>query len=137
MSAVARLAHTDAKPRPYTATATHAGVVWARGQVPVEGQGAVPAAIGDQVEVALDNLEQVLQEAGAWISSLLKLTVFLSDLDEFEEYNVAYQRRLASPPLPPRTTVQVAGFRGAKRVEIDAVAAVVHLADESPDPADS
>lgn len=124
MNAVARLAHADDKPRPYTATAEFAGVVWACGQIPADEHGNVPEAIGDQVTVALDNLEQVLTAAGASLSSLLKLTVFLADLDEFDEYNEAYQRRLAGHPLPPRTTVQVARFRGPKRIEIDAVAAL-------------
>lgn len=124
MNAVARLAHADGKPRPYTATAEFAGVVWACGQIPADEHGMVPESIADQVTVALDNLEQVLIAAGASLSSLLKLTIFLADLDEFDEYNEAYQRRLAGHPLPPRTTVQVARFRGAKRIEIDAVAAL-------------
>lgn len=124
MSAVDRLTHADGKPRPYSATATHGGVVWACGQIPVDDQGVVPEAISDQVTVTLDNLEQVLSAAGASLSSLLKVTVFLADLDEFDEYNAAYQQRLVGHPLPPRTTVQVARFRGAKRIEIDAVAAL-------------
>lgn len=124
MSTVTHRTHADGKPRPYAATATHDGVVWACGQVPTDGRGIVPEAIGDQVVLALDNLEQVLSAAGASLSSLLKLTVFLADLDEFDEYNEAYQRRLTGHPLPPRTTVQVARFRGAKRIEIDAVAAL-------------
>ncbi len=53
------------------------------------------------------------------------MTVFLADLDEFDDYERAYQRRLAGHPLPPRTTVQVAGFRGQKRIEIDAVTATL------------
>lgn len=125
MSGVERLRHADGKPRPYTATAAFGGVVWACGQVPADGHGIVPDTIADQVVVALDNLEQVLLAAGASLATLLKLTVFLADLGEFDEYNAAYQRRLAGHPLPPRTTVQVAGFRGAKRIEIDAVAARV------------
>lgn len=98
--------------------------MWACGQIPVDGQGVVPEAISDQVTVTLDNLEQVLSAAGASLSSLLKVTVFLANFDEFDEYNEAYQQRLVGHPLPPRTTVQVARFRGAKRIEIDAVAAV-------------
>ncbi len=124
MSAVARLAHADGKPRPYAATATHGSVVWACGQIPADDQGVVPETIADQVTVALDNLEKVLTAAGASLSSLLKVTVFLADLDEFDAYDTAYQRRLADYPLPPRTTVLVARFRGDKRIEIDAVAAL-------------
>ncbi len=98
--------------------------MWACGQIPANDQGFVPETIADQVTVALDNLEHVLTAAGASLSSLLKVTVFLADLDEFDEYNDAYLRRLVGHPLPPRTTVQVARFRGAKRIEIDAVAAL-------------
>jgi 2-iminobutanoate/2-iminopropanoate deaminase len=52
------------------------------------------------------------------------VTVFLTDLGEFDAYDAAYCARLAGRPLPPRTTVQVASLRGEKRIEIDAVAAV-------------
>ncbi|HAP89024.1 MAG TPA: hypothetical protein DIT15_07800 [Arthrobacter bacterium] len=71
-----------------------------------------------------ENLEQALTAAQSDLSSLLKLTVYLADLDEFEDYNAAYLTCLSGHPLPPRTTVQVARFRGEKRIEIDAVAAV-------------
>lgn len=53
------------------------------------------------------------------------MTVFLADLDEFDEYDAAYRARLSGVTLPPRTTVQVARFRGEKRIEIDAVAVLV------------
>ena len=75
--------------------------------------------------VALDNLEGVLAQAGSSLAHVLKLTVFLADLDEFDAYDAAYRARLSEVTLPPRTTVQVARFRGEKRIEIDAVAASV------------
>ncbi|GAA1948515.1 RidA family protein [Amycolatopsis minnesotensis] len=109
---------------PYAAAAVHDGVVWTCGQVPVKPDGSTPADLGDQVRVALDNLERVLHDAGASLATLLKLTVYLADLDEFDAYNSAYLARLSAVPLPPRTTVEVARFRGAKRIEIDAVAAI-------------
>jgi 2-iminobutanoate/2-iminopropanoate deaminase len=121
---VSRRSYTDGLPRSYTASASHDGVVWACGQVPRRSDGTVPDSIEDQVEVALDNLESVLTEAGSSLSLLLKVTVFLADLEEFGAYDAAYCARLAGVPLPPRTTVQVARFRGEKRIEIDAVAAV-------------
>ncbi|NDZ77873.1 MULTISPECIES: RidA family protein [unclassified Streptomyces] len=117
--------HPDGRPRPYAAAAVHNGTLWACGQVPVTADGETPTGIGDQVRLALDNLETVLTAAGGSLATLLKITVYLADLAEFDAYNTAYLARLADVPLPPRTTVQVAAFRGAKRVEIDAVAAVV------------
>ncbi|WP_405564888.1 RidA family protein [Streptomyces sp. NBC_01180] len=117
--------HPDGRPRPYSAAALHNGTLWACGQVPVTTDGDTPHDIGDQVRLALDNLETVLTAAGGGLGTLLKVTVYLADLAEFDRYDSAYLGRLADVALPPRTTVQVAGFRGAKRVEIDAVAALV------------
>lgn len=124
MSAVTRRVHPDGKPRSYAASTTVNGIVWACGQVPTDPDGTTPSAIGDQVRLALDNLAVVLADAGASLDTLLKTTVFLADLDEFDAYDRAWVERLTPHGLPPRTTVQVARFRGAKRIEIDAVAAV-------------
>lgn len=115
--------HADGAPRSYTASAVFGGVVWACGQVPRRADGSTPESIEEQVSVAFDNLEDVLVQAGSSLARVLKLTVFLADLDEFDAYDAAYRARLSDVTLPPRTTVQVARFRGEKRIEIDAVAA--------------
>lgn len=124
MSEIQRRWHQDGKPRNYTATATFGGVVWACGQVPTRADGSTPETIADQVDAVFDNLETVLAAAGADLSTILKVTVFLADLDEFDAYNAAYLKRLDGVTLPPRTTVEVARFRGAKRIEMDVVAAL-------------
>ena len=124
MNRVTRRVHPDGKPRSYSASTTVGGVVWSCGQVPSDPEGTTPASIGDQVRLAIDNLAAVLADAGASLDTLLKTTVFLADLDEFDAYDRAWVDRLSPHGLPPRTTVQVAKFRGAKRIEIDAVAAV-------------
>lgn len=131
--AVVRRDHADGVPRSYTASATHGGVVWACGQVPRRADGSVPVSIEEQVRVTIDNLEAVLSDAGASLATIVKMTVFLADLDEFAAYDAAYRDRLAGGPLPPRTTVQVARFRGDKRIEIDAVAAVAAVVREASD----
>ncbi|CAN5361874.1 RidA family protein [soil metagenome] len=118
------VAHPHGPGRPYAGAAVHGGTIWACGQVPTTSDGGTPTSVGDQVRVALDNLELTLRAAGGGLNTLLKLTVFLADLDDFDEYNEAYLSRLHDVELPPRTTVQVARFRGPKRIEIDAVAAV-------------
>jgi 2-iminobutanoate/2-iminopropanoate deaminase len=51
-------------------------------------------------------------------------TIYLADLSEFDDYNAAYLGRLEGIALPPRTTVEVARFRGDKRIETDGIAAV-------------
>lgn len=124
MSEIQRLWHQDGKPRPYTATATVNGIVWACGQVPTQADGSTPETLTDQINVVFDNLETVLADAGADLSTILKVTVYLANLDEFDEFNEAYLARLADVTLPPRTTVEVSRFRGTKRIEMDVVAAV-------------
>ncbi len=124
MSGIQRRWHQDGKPRAYTATATFGGVVWACGQVPTRADGSTPEALVDQVNTVFDNLETVLADAGADLSTVLKVTVFLANLDEFDEFNAAYLERLGGVTLPPRTTVEVSRFRGTKRIEMDVVAAV-------------
>lgn len=123
MNAITRTQFADGKPRPYSASAAIGGIIYLCGQIPAREDGTVPADIAEQVIQAFDNLEAALKEAGSSLSHLLKLTVFLADLNEFDEYNAAYLTRLSGHPLPPRTTVQVARFRGEKRLEIDAIAA--------------
>lgn len=124
MSTITRTQFSDGEPRPYSASATTNGIIFLCGQVPTRPDGYVPTDIAGQVTQAFDNLELALATAHSDLSSLLKLTIYLADLDEFEDYNAAYLTRLDGYPLPPRTTVQVARFRGQKRIEIDAVAAV-------------
>lgn len=122
MNTILRTQFTDGKPRPYSASAAIGGLIFMCGQIPSRDDGTVPADISGQVVQAFDNLEAALKCAGSSLSHLLKLTVFLADLDEFDQYNAAYLTRLSGHPLPPRTTVQVARFRGEKRIEIDAIA---------------
>ncbi|KWX23675.1 hypothetical protein AFM11_12825 [Mycolicibacterium wolinskyi] len=118
------IVHPHDAARPYAAAAVFGGTIWACGQIPTTADGHTPPGMAEQVNVAIDNLETTLRAAGGGLHTLLKLTVYLADLSEFDAYNDAYLARLQGIPLPPRTTVEVARFRGAKRIEIDGVAAV-------------
>lgn len=126
---VVRLAHADGRPRSYPAAVVHAGVVYPCGQVPVDADGHTPAGIADQVRLVLANLADTLRQAGSDLGALLQLTVYLVDPDDFDEYDRAYRQVFADIPMPPRTTVFVAAFRGAKRIELTACAAALRPAD--------
>lgn len=125
--------HTNGTPRPYSASASFAGLVFPCGQVPTRTDGSIPDGIDEQVVAAIDNLERVLVAAGSGLDALLQVTVYLADLDEFDAYNKAYVRRLDRYTLPPRTTVQVAAFRGTKRLEMSAIAAVTNPSGTHPE----
>ena len=68
-------------------------------------------------------LEASLVRAGSSLSRILQITVYLAKMQEFEEYDAAWRERFSGHPLPPRTTLFVAGFRGDKRIELTAIAA--------------
>ncbi len=123
-AAVRWVGQPDGKQTPYSAATVHNGVVYACGQVPVRADGTVADDMGAQIRQCFDNLERVLTAADSDLGHLLQVTVYLADLGEFDAYNEAYLACLSGRPLPPRTTVQIAAFRGAKRIELTATAAV-------------
>ena len=107
---------------PYAPGHVAAGLLLAAGQGPFDASGTrVGETFEQQVDAVLDNLEAVARAAGADLSHVVKLGVFLRDSKDFPVLNEVLKRRL-SDPLPVRTTVPAAleGFD----VEIDAIFAL-------------
>jgi len=115
--------HDDGVERSYLAATKFQGLVFPCGQIPVAEDGTTPSAIGEQTVLCLNNLEASLVRAGSSLSQILQITVYLAKMQEFEEYDAAWRERFSELPLPPRTTLFVAGFRGDKRIELTAIAA--------------
>jgi 2-iminobutanoate/2-iminopropanoate deaminase len=98
------------------------------------GQVAIDPATGTlidgdivaQTERVLLNVEAVLEAAGGRLSDIVKTTVFLADMAEFQAMNGVYARFFASAP-PARSTVQVAALPLGARVEIEAFAVLHNL----------
>lgn len=116
------ITHGDPNTQPYADIAIGGGLIFTSGQIPISDDGTVPADFGDQVSQVLSNLEATLQKVGSNLDSILKITVYLDSLDDFDVYNRIYIEKLSTHGLPPRTTVEVSRFRGTKRIELDAVA---------------
>ncbi len=110
---------------PYSSAARFGDLVLTSGQLPIDADGNTPADFREQVELAIDNLEAVLVASGASLATILKVSAFVTDIGDLPILNEVYRRRVNSAGAPARTTVQVAAFRGASRIEIDAVAHVV------------
>ena len=93
--------------------------VYVSGQGPLRDGEPVSGTIEEETEVALSNVAAVLSEAGASLADVVRVGVFLANLDDFAAMNEVYARTFPDP-LPARTTVG-ASLPGIK-VEIDCVA---------------
>ena len=98
-------------------------LVYTSGQIgidPKTGQ-MVSGGTAEQAEQVLLNLTAVLEAAGSSTAHVLKTTVFLADMNDYNAMNEVYRRHFKEDP-PARSTVQVARLPANARIEIEAVA---------------
>lgn len=110
---------------PYNQAVLAGGWLYCSGQIPLDpatgemvGQGDVAA----ETRQVLKNLVAVLQEAGASPEQVVRTTVFLADLGDFQTVNELYADVFGNGVSPARACVQVAALPKGARVEIDCVA---------------
>ena len=123
-----RIVHTDRAPAaigPYSQAVVANGVLYTAGQIALD-PATMQVVEGDvvaQAEQVMRNLAAVLAEAGSSWARVMKTTIFLADMADFQRVNEVYGRHLGDA-RPARSTVAVAGLPRGVRVEIEAVALV-------------
>lgn len=126
MVSTAKVVHTQEAPRPigpYSQAIVSGNLVFCSGQLaldPVSGElvGKTPA---EQTERAVQNLKAILLRAGSELSHVVKVTLYLRDMRDFDEVNEVYARYFVEMK-PARSTVEVSQLPKGALVEIDAVA---------------
>jgi len=124
-----RVVRTEAAPAPfqgapYSQAIVSGGLVFVSGQLGLKpGDTAISGEIEEQTEQTLVNLKAILEEAGSGLDRLVKTTVFLQNLDDFQAMNGVYARHVGEQP-PARATVEVAKLPSGALVEIEAIAAL-------------
>jgi 2-iminobutanoate/2-iminopropanoate deaminase len=99
-------------------------LVFTAGQIaldPATGE-LVPGDAAAQAQRVLDNLDAVLRAAGASLETVLKATIYLADMADFNAVNEVYASRMPQP-YPARTTIAVKAIPRGALVEIECVAA--------------
>jgi len=93
------------------------------GQIPVDPStgNLVQGDIAAQADQVMRNLTALLRAAGASFSNVVRTTVYLADMNDFNAMNEVYSRYIVDPP-PARATVQVARLPRDVRIEVDAIA---------------
>ena len=107
---------------PYSQAIVSNGLVFTSGQIPLKPDGSLEDGdIVVQTKQVLQNLRAVLEAAGSGMASVLKTTVFLSDLSHFTTVNEIYAEAFGGH-CPARSCVQVAALPRGVAVEIEAIA---------------
>ncbi len=118
--------NTDQAPAPsgaYTQALAAGPFVFLSGQIPLDARGRLTEGdIVVQTVQVIQNLKAVLAAVGLSLKDVVKTTVYLADLADFQEMNRAYGEFFPQHP-PARTTVQVAGLPRGVSIEIEAIAA--------------
>ncbi|MGH9970693.1 MAG: RidA family protein [Pyrinomonadaceae bacterium] len=119
---------TDKAPQtigPYSQAIVAGDLVFTAGQIGVDPKTGefLGNGIEEQTEQVLRNLSAVLEAAGSGLSLVVKTTVFLADISDFNAMNEVYRRHFKEDP-PARSTVQVARLPRNARIEIEAIALV-------------
>jgi 2-iminobutanoate/2-iminopropanoate deaminase len=110
---------------PYSQAIVANGFLFTAGQIALDAASGqiVGADVVAQAERVLENLEAILQAAGASWNDVVKTTVFLQDMNDFPRVNEVYARALGSA-RPARSTVAVSALPRGVLVEIEAIAAL-------------
>lgn len=109
---------------PYSQATRFGNLLLTSGQIPLQANGElVTGGIEEQTHQVLKNLGAVLVAAGTDFGGVLKVTVFLSDMNNFAAMNAIYDEYFTAP-YPARSTVQVARLPRDVLVEIEVIAAL-------------
>lgn len=122
MSGIQRIDLPAAGGPPYSGLVIAEPFVFVSGQVGRDPKdGTVPAGVKAQTRTVLANIEAKLSKARCGLKDVVKATVFLADIRDFEEMNEVYRGAFA-PDFPARSTVEAKLARPELLVEIEVVA---------------
>ena len=107
---------------PYSQAVELNGTLYVSGQLPVDtATGGIPDSIEEQTRCSLNNIGAILREAGLEYSDIVKTTVLLDDIRNFDAMNRIYAEYFPADK-PARVCYEVAALPKGAKVEIDAVA---------------
>lgn len=107
---------------PYSQAIDAGAFVFASGQIPINpADGTIPGGIKAQTQQAINNAAAILNEAGLTLDDVVKTTVYLADMGDFQAMNEVYGQAF-SAPYPARSAVAVRELPKKVLVEIEVLA---------------
>nr|WP_330219203.1 RidA family protein [Moorella mulderi] len=110
---------------PYSQAIKAGNIIFTSGQIPIDpatGQ-VVAGGVARQTEQVMANLQAILAAAGAGLENVVKTTLYIKDMNDFDAINEVYSRYFTKEP-PARSCVEVARLPKNVLVEIEAMAVV-------------
>ena len=100
------------------------GFIFTSGQVAIDPATGklIKSSFKDRVEQVFTNLENILKASGSDLSNVVKITVFLTDINKYTEVNEVFNSRLDEASAPARSLVEVSGLPAGTDVEIECIA---------------
>ena len=109
---------------PYSQAIKSGGLVFVSGQLGLKpGDTQISGTIQEQTEQIFQNLKAILKAAGSNLDQIVKTTVFLVNLGDFQGMNEIYAKHVGED-RPARSTVEIAALPSGALVEIEAIATV-------------
>jgi 2-iminobutanoate/2-iminopropanoate deaminase len=108
---------------PYSQAIKANGFVFVSGQIPIDPATSQLAqgSVAELTKQVMRNLTNIIETAGSSLDNVVKTTIYLKDMSDFEEVNAAYAEFFPNHK-PARATVEVARLPKDVKVEIDAIA---------------
>lgn len=107
----------------YSQATTNGDLVFTAGQIPMTPDGDLldDEDIAVQTRQSLENVKAILEEEGLTMQDVLKVSVFMDDIEDFDQMNSTYKEYFQDNP-PARSAVEVANLPKGVGVEIEAIA---------------
>jgi len=108
---------------PYAQVRKVKGFIFVSGQIPIDPNTGelVKGNFEKQARRVLENLKLILKAKGSSIDHIVKISVFLKDLNNFATFNKIYEEYFDKDPLPVRICVGVSDLLKGAEIEIDAI----------------
>ena len=109
---------------PYSQAIEMNGFIFCSGQIPLDPKSGqiVGQTVSEQAEQVMANIKAVLKSADLTLSNIVKTTIFLTDMADFQGVNEVYGKHMGLTK-PARSTVSVQGLPRGVKVEIEVLAA--------------
>jgi len=120
-----KIIQTDKAPKaigPYSQAVEVNNTLYISGQLPMDPETMeMPATIGEQAEQVMRNIGAILKEAGYDYKDVVKSTIFLDDIKDFQKMNGVYGQYYQEEP-PARSAYEVANLPKGAKIEIETIA---------------